>query len=46
MPKAAPSFYYYVQLRCQCKGKIKIIGDKKCDSEAVVQASDSMTASM
>ena len=31
---AAPSFeYYYVQLHCQCKGKRKIIGDKKCNSE-------------
>ena len=26
---AAPSFEYYVQLRCQCKVKRKIVGDKK-----------------
>ena len=26
---AAPSLEYYVQLRCQCKIKGKIIGDKK-----------------
>ena len=30
---AAPSFEYYVQLRCQCKNKRKIVGDKKCNSE-------------
>ena len=30
---AAPSFEYYVQLRCQCKNKRKFVGDKKCNSE-------------
>ena len=27
------SYEYYVQLRSQCKGKRKLVGDKKCDSE-------------